>query len=320
MKNTLNNLVVLVDYLVEFKMRIQTFNNFGLYDPNKLTQSFCCSLLNYVYENEKFNFINLDKIQENYPAVDIGDKSKKIAYQITSQNDVQKITETIDKFIRTDDFKNKVYSELRFLILNDINWTTRQKNNIKQKFKTSNLLYIENNQIIELKDIEREIRHLKTDTIDSLIDLFKKEFGERDTQKDKFDLKLFKELDNIINENLMRDINYSLSDTSICYHPDRMLEAIELYLSESSLITKRFNNPDLQNAHELFILSLKNLSLFLSKNYYMESYALRLHISGGGYDSLIKKDELLSNLNSLLQKTVKNYSDYRQEIKNRFYL
>ena len=38
--------------------------------------------------------------------------------QVTSQNDVEKITSTIKKFLNTEDYKNNVYTDLRFLILN----------------------------------------------------------------------------------------------------------------------------------------------------------------------------------------------------------
>jgi hypothetical protein len=114
-------------YFKEFKIEIETYNEFGLFDINKLSEEFSLKLLNIIFHRENINLERLELIKHDYPAIDLGDLKTKIAYQITSQNDVQKITETINKFIETDDFKNGKYIDLRFLILSDRECRKRSK-------------------------------------------------------------------------------------------------------------------------------------------------------------------------------------------------
>tara|TARA_R110002020_G_scaffold94234_3_gene226942 strand:+ start:333 stop:656 length:324 start_codon:yes stop_codon:yes gene_type:complete len=98
MKNTFTLKQKMIDYLVHFKLRIESNNRFGLYDVNKLSQRFLATLLNIASSNSNGNYKDLDKISYNYPAIDVGCLNQKIAYQITSQNDTSKICDSIATF------------------------------------------------------------------------------------------------------------------------------------------------------------------------------------------------------------------------------
>ena len=70
MRNTPILLNKIVDYLMKFKLRIQSYNNLGLYDVNTLSQKFVKDMLNIIYHQQRAKFKVLDDIKSNYPAID----------------------------------------------------------------------------------------------------------------------------------------------------------------------------------------------------------------------------------------------------------
>jgi hypothetical protein len=173
MRNELLKKQKLVDLLVEFKMRIQSNNRMGLFDVNILSQEFLTNLLNVVYHGENANFKCLDKIQTNYPAVDIADFDLKIAYQVTSENDTSKIYQTIGVFLSHIDASKKI-EKLRFIILNDINWTEKQFDNIENRFKENSLPY-DKLSISSIVELEKEIGKATSKQQDKIIELLEAE-------------------------------------------------------------------------------------------------------------------------------------------------
>src|SRR5690606_21525791 len=117
----------IVDYLATLVRQVELRNSINLYDINILAEDFYVGLLNYVYG---FDLKNLNIVEKNASAIDLGDKKNKTAIQVTSDNSSTKIKETIRKFI-----ENKLYEDydtLYILIL-----TT--KKNYKVYFDTKGL-------------------------------------------------------------------------------------------------------------------------------------------------------------------------------------
>ncbi len=85
-----------------------------LFDSHVLAQHFFCRLLNTVY---RFQLKQMDQIQANYPAIDLGDSVNRKAYQITTEKRGEKVQDTLDKFV-----KHKlpaVYDALRILVIGE---------------------------------------------------------------------------------------------------------------------------------------------------------------------------------------------------------
>ena len=173
MRNSLKLRQDIVNYLVKFKFRIQTNNELDLYDVNKLSQDFIATLLNIFSLDSESNFINLDKIAYNYPAVDVGCLKQKIAYQVTSQNDSQKIYTSINSFKKYHLGKGK-FESLRFVILNDISWSQKQLDNIQKKYEELGLTY-DDETIVSLKDLGQNLKKLDDDKLKKLLKLLKNE-------------------------------------------------------------------------------------------------------------------------------------------------
>lgn len=94
---------------------IEMDNKSSLYDRNSHMERYFKQVLNAVYE---INLVSTNLGISNYPAIDLKDATRKIAYQVTATNTKQKITNTIKTF-----FKNELDKEvetLNFLILKSV--------------------------------------------------------------------------------------------------------------------------------------------------------------------------------------------------------
>ena len=83
-----------------FSSKSTTLNNvIGLFDSNRLAQDFFSSLFSLIFGYTDLK--DLDKLNDvvNYPAIDLGDETARIAFQITTQSDSSKIKDTISKFL-----------------------------------------------------------------------------------------------------------------------------------------------------------------------------------------------------------------------------
>jgi hypothetical protein len=84
-----------LDLMTFWVSKIKAKNYQDLYDINRLSEDLALKLLNEIYN---LNLENLNREKRNYPGIDLGDKTNKIAYQITSRDDPQKIKKSIEAF------------------------------------------------------------------------------------------------------------------------------------------------------------------------------------------------------------------------------
>jgi len=85
-----------------------------LFDNHMVSQHFFCRFLNAAFN---LRLVEMDQIQANYPAIDLGDSTNRIAYQITSERRGDKVQHTLDKFVEHG--LDKQYDTLRILIIGD---------------------------------------------------------------------------------------------------------------------------------------------------------------------------------------------------------
>jgi len=126
-----------------------------LLDQNFILQSFIAKFLNIIYG---YDLINLDGDRLKYPAIDLGDSYRKVAFQVTATKKQTKIEETIEIFLRQKQYKN--FTHLRFLILG------RKQNKYSQVFNTDNLFkFNPQTDILDIKDIVRTLPSLSLDQL-----------------------------------------------------------------------------------------------------------------------------------------------------------
>lgn len=75
---------------------IKSHNAVGFTDINKVAEGVVLRLLN---ETCGYNLENLEYENKNYPGIDLGDKSRGVAFQVTSRKDTKKIKENLTTFV-----------------------------------------------------------------------------------------------------------------------------------------------------------------------------------------------------------------------------
>ncbi len=83
-----------------------------LFDTNTISHELFCRLLNELYG---LQLIQTDRIQQNFPAIDLGDERSKEAFQITTEKDGSKIQKTVDTYLKHGLAER--YGHLRILVI-----------------------------------------------------------------------------------------------------------------------------------------------------------------------------------------------------------
>lgn len=109
-----NDLDKITSSLSILKYKVEHENSLRLFDLNTYSEDFFCGLLNIIYD---YSLSNINIIEKNASAIDLGDELNSIAIQVTSDNDSSKIHYTIEKFIENSLY-NK-YKTLKVLIIRD---------------------------------------------------------------------------------------------------------------------------------------------------------------------------------------------------------
>jgi tetratricopeptide (TPR) repeat protein len=151
MKQELDRVLFLISLWVA---TIKSNNAVGFFDINKVSEGVALKLLNEIYE---YNLENLNYEKINHPGIDLGDKTNKIGFQITSQKDSRKIEKNLRTFVKISlkDYSNGI----RFLILNQ----EKKPRLKKEKYKNIYPGFDHEQHILTANDLIKEIRR-KYDT------------------------------------------------------------------------------------------------------------------------------------------------------------
>jgi hypothetical protein len=237
---------------------------------------------------------------------------------------VQKITETIEKFVGLSDFKNGIYVDLRFLILTERSWTKVEKKNIQKKYQLNNLKFTEDVQFISLSDLSKQSGNLEPEKIDALLNVFKNEFGEKSKKNiETFDFNLFNHFNKILDEDEVNNIYQGLYNGS-SYHCIHFGDQIFMpYTNLAFQLSGKYINKSIQAAHEQFRTSFFELDDFLRANYSSTTNGKEQLIVVGNlsdFEKLIKKENLGLILNRILENMLVSYRNYRKIIKDMFFV
>lgn len=128
----------------------------GSTDFNSGAENFFCSLLNEIYQ---YNLVNLNLEKMNFPAIDLGDKSKGVCFQITSSGSGSKLRDTLAKFEKNS--LGQDYSRLKLLVISDSDAP-------KVTTKIPNV-HIET---LDLKNLARDVSGLDINTLERIEKIF----------------------------------------------------------------------------------------------------------------------------------------------------
>jgi len=155
----------IIKYFSLFRYKVELNNAIHFFDINDIAEDLVQNSLNFIYD---LNLINLNSDKINYPGIDLGDKKKKIAFQVTSIAKSSKIQKSIDNFINAD-FDPKlfiVYESIYIFII------TKKQSSYRTIFNTKKLFLFDNTKhIIDFEDLIKKIKGFSTSRLKSLVDI-----------------------------------------------------------------------------------------------------------------------------------------------------
>lgn len=164
-------------YAARFVLEVEGFSASSLYDINIHAESFLIPVLNEVFGLRLENLNNSQK--KNYPAIDLADFSNRIAFQVTSTSDLEKIKNTLEKF---KDYKlNQAFDVLYVYII-----THKKEKYNEEKLKPfipTDFVFSVANHVIDKDDILQKISALSsTPKIEAISKIYEHEFSDFQVQ------------------------------------------------------------------------------------------------------------------------------------------
>lgn len=154
-------------YLSILQYKVDLANNIGKTDINIGCEDFFCKLLNLLYG---LSLTNLNKLHVNFPAIDLGDDSTRICFQVTSEDDISKIRETLDVFKKKELYKE--YDIINILILGH-----KKKHTAKLDYKEFAFSYNEN--LFDITVLSNEVAKKDRSQLEIILDLFRREYSDK---------------------------------------------------------------------------------------------------------------------------------------------
>jgi tetratricopeptide (TPR) repeat protein len=160
-------LKTVIDALASLESTCRLRGLIGLLDLNRVAQHFFCRFLNEVYG---LNLTELDQIQSNFPAIDLGDTNKRKCFQITSDKSGEKIQTTLDKFAEKRLYDN--YGPITILVIGE-----RQKEYKAIRIPTG-IGFRPENDILGVSELVKHISTLDTLVLERLAEIVRTELNE----------------------------------------------------------------------------------------------------------------------------------------------
>lgn len=140
----------IVEMLNNFRFQVQAFDELGLLNINKHSEGFVKRLLNLTYE---YDLQNLNNEATNFPGLDLGDRSRGIAFQITSTKTSEKVNDTLEMCLK---FKHyQTFRDIKVFILTSKQGAYTIKINTDPHFT-----FTPEDNIWDFKKIISDIQHL----------------------------------------------------------------------------------------------------------------------------------------------------------------
>ncbi|AGX41911.1 SMEK domain-containing protein [Clostridium saccharobutylicum] len=244
-------------YLSIIQAYVHMQNCKGLFDINKYCEDVFCGLLNIVCD---LNLINLNRIDYNFPAVDLGDYNRRICFQVTSTNDISKIRYTVDKFIEKE--LNKDFDNLFIFILGN-------KKNYTADINTGeNLVFDISKNVMDISDLAIAINDFKDDKINAVLGYLKSTVMLNFTD-DYRDKELFNSFNNAIRNciKLLRDSEYDFAFTPT---PENLISEFQAIINEWCFPDKKFSMQILEDNKNIIINSMNEINSYLKSPIYFQ--------------------------------------------------
>jgi hypothetical protein len=146
-----------------------------LLDGNTISHEFFCRLLNEIYD---LNLLVLDRIQANFPAIDLGDETKKRSFQITVDKSSDKIQTTLDMYVNHN--LAKIYDKMQVIVIG------KKQGSYEGVKVPDGLSFVPDDDIIDTKGLIKFIDTLSTEKLETIAKIVKAEIKLSDFPPDLF--------------------------------------------------------------------------------------------------------------------------------------
>ena len=150
----------IIERLTFLRMKVSLSNPLNLTDINIVSENFYRDFFNLLYG---YDLLNINIVETNAAAIDLGDEKKKIAFQITATPDLSKTKKTVTSFTKKELYKK--YD--RLIILN-----ITEKTNHRDKTVSHTLDYSldTDDDIWDISDLIKDINDLQIDRLKEIYD------------------------------------------------------------------------------------------------------------------------------------------------------
>ena len=142
----------IIELMSLFVNQVKFAVKMGKTDINKSSENVLIPLLSEICDYNNLKNLNVTE-GTNYPGIDLGDKKARVAFQVTSTPDLQKVKETVQKFIDCKYYEQ--YDQLIIYILTDKQKSYSQKE--IDKIIAGNFKFDANKDIWDSKNLLQKI-------------------------------------------------------------------------------------------------------------------------------------------------------------------
>lgn len=171
--NRQKSLTRIAELLGRFSNEVKILNSGGLYDINIHAENVLVPLINEVYNLEVVNANSTE--EKNFSAVDLIDSKNKIAFQITSSADNEKVKHTLNQFIKYERYKSFDVLFIYIISEKQSSYTGKGHEEIIQDQFT----FDKDEHIIDNNDLFKQINSIMSlDKINTIEQLLENEFTD----------------------------------------------------------------------------------------------------------------------------------------------
>lgn len=160
-----DNLKRCTEYLQNLVNKVNALNTLNYYDINISCEKFYMYLLNLIYG---WNLKNINDEENNAVSIDLYDKEARVAVQVTSDSNANKIRETIKKHIKNN--RHNEYDRLVFVVI------THNKDYRADFVTEGKFVFDKKRDIITCNKLIDEISHLSPERIAEICEYLSFEF------------------------------------------------------------------------------------------------------------------------------------------------
>jgi hypothetical protein len=166
----------IIDLLSIFRLQIENATAMSRTDINRVSEVVLVPLFAEVFGYKNLKNLN-DTEQANFPGIDLADETARVAIQVTSSSNNEKIKDTLHKFVKHELYKK--YDRLIVYIL------TRKQNSYSgsghAEIIQSKFTFDKNEDIKDYRDLLKVVKGFQIDRARKVENILEANFGNRNT-------------------------------------------------------------------------------------------------------------------------------------------